>query len=271
MAVELFTEGLEPDDSDAPVWRFMDFGKFKDLMETRELYFRRSDKLSDEHEGLPPEEFTRLSLRLDRYDIGDNEKLNHDLGSTAQFRQAFYLNCWYLFNEETAGMWARYGKDGVAVVSRYSLLKAVLDPIPDRPHLGLVRYGWELGTRWNVQRFITTKRIEYAHEREVRAALWLLDTGDGVNRHFDSNNRPQRLPIHEPPPTMPFGIKRSIDLQVLVLEVVLNPAADDALSESVTSLVHAALGDDVKVRPSALASYSRWLPSVEELQRFGSI
>lgn len=73
-------------------------------------------------------------------------------------------------------MWRDYGSDGVAIVSRYSLLKAALDSMPDCPHLGLVRYGSQHLTGWNTQRFITTKRQEFAHEREVRSIRRLGST-----------------------------------------------------------------------------------------------
>jgi hypothetical protein len=267
MPVEKFTEGIEPNDLDAVIWRFMPFERFVDLLESGQLYFRRSDKLDDEHEGLPPAEFARLSLGLNRYDINDVRTLNHDLGTTAQFRQAFYINCWYLFDQETATMWAQYGRNGVAIVSRYSLLKTVLEPIPDRPHLGLVRYGWEPGTRWNTQRFITTKRVEYAHEREVRAALWLVNSGDSVNRHFDIDNRPHPLPIYDPPDSLPLGIKRDIDLATLINEVVVAPNAPTERLREVDALVQK-VGLSVSVRPSGLAQYARFLPSAEDLDRF---
>ena len=67
------------------------------------------------------------------------------------------------------------GADGVAVCSRFGLLKDPLENCDGRPHLGRVRYGPAHITGWNVQRFISTKRMQYAHEREVRAALWILD------------------------------------------------------------------------------------------------
>jgi len=51
----------------------------------------------------------------------------------------------------------KYGKDGVAICSRYGLLKAALAALPDRAMLGLVRYGFD-HVGWNILRFITTKR-----------------------------------------------------------------------------------------------------------------
>ena len=71
MAVEQFTDGIEPDDPEAVVWRFMELWKFRDLLESGQLYFRRSDKLEDVDEGVPPKEFARQALDLNSYDIND--------------------------------------------------------------------------------------------------------------------------------------------------------------------------------------------------------
>jgi hypothetical protein len=267
MSVEQFTEGIEPANLDAAIWRFMPMERFKDLIETGELYFRRSDKLDDEHEGLPPAEFARLALNLNRYDINHIQTLNNDLGSTAQFRQSFYINCWHLFDEETAGMWARYSRDGVAIVSRYSLLKAVLDSLSDRMFLGLVRYGWAQGTRWNLLRFITTKREQYAFEREVRAMLWKVDSGDSVNRHIDMDNRFHPLPIYDPPGELPVGLKRPIALATLITDVVVAPTAPTSRIREVQELIVNA-GYEFRVRASALTSGAKFLPNEEDLRRY---
>ncbi len=191
MPVELFVDGLEPENPDAVIWRFVELWKLRDLLTTAEIYFSRADTLADEHEGLPPEDYGR-PLGFDRYDIEQIQKRNNDIGAIAQFRQAFYLNCWYLFDHETLEMWADYGNQGAAVVSSYSRLKGVLESIPDRPHLGLVRYGSSHLTGWNTIRFITTKRETFKKEREVRALLWVLNSGDGVNRHVGPGRRNTR-------------------------------------------------------------------------------
>jgi len=43
---KLFTSGIEFADPDAPIWRFMNLQKFKDLVSTRELLFNRADRSS---------------------------------------------------------------------------------------------------------------------------------------------------------------------------------------------------------------------------------
>ncbi len=214
MPVSTFVDDPEPRDPKSSIWRYIEFWKLQDLLQTRKLYLRRSDKLNDEHEGLPPSEYEYV-LNLNRFDLNDIQERDHSIGSLAQFRQSFYVNCWHLEIGETATMWAKYGKDGVAIVSRYDLLKQVLDPLPDKVMVGLIRYGTKHLTGWNVVRFVTTKREKYSPEREVRAMIWLTDTGDGMNRHFHPNNRPHDRPVYDPPQTLPEGIWRCINVEGL--------------------------------------------------------
>jgi hypothetical protein len=266
MPVEKFVDDPEPSDPKSAVWRYLEFWKLQDLIQSGELYLRRADKLDDEREGLPPSEYERV-LSLSKYELNDIQERDHKIGSLAQFRQSFYVNCRHLHIEETATMWGRYSKDGVAIVSRYDLLKDVLNPLADRVMVGLIRYGSSHLVGWNVVRFVTSKRAEYATEREVRAMLWLTDTGDGVNRHFDLHNRPHERPIYDPPTTLPEGIRRRIDVSSLIQEVVLSPFAQASRLPEVHALLSSA-GIGAIVRKSALTRYSSLMPTDEELKRF---
>src|ERR1700733_7678392 len=131
MPVEPNATLLEASD-DAVIWRFMDLRKFRDLMASEELYFRRADLFSDSSEGLPPDQYALRVFGLDPYDIKDRASLNHHIGSLAQHRECYYISCWHLFRQEQLGMWEQYGHDGVAVWSRYGLLKAALDGLSRR-------------------------------------------------------------------------------------------------------------------------------------------
>jgi hypothetical protein len=266
MPVSTFVDDPEPTNPRAFLWRYVEFWKLQDLLQTRELYFRRSDKLNDEHEGLPPSEYERV-LNLSKFELNDIRDRDHHIGSIAQFRQSFYVNCWHLHIEETAAMWARYGKDGVAIVSRYDLLKQVLDPLSDKVMVGLIRYGTKHLTGWNVVRFVTTKREEYSSEQEVRAMIWLTDTGDSMNRHFDQNNRPHDRPIYDPPPTLPEGIRRCINVEDLIKEIVVSPLAPATSLVQVQELI-AEKGLKATVRKSSLTRYSSFIPTEDELRRF---
>ena len=95
MPVLPYSNRLEPA-NDAAIWRFMDLRKFRDLMASEELYFRRADLFTDKSEGLPPEDYATRVLGLNPYHIRDRAELNHHLGSLAQHRESYYISCWEL-------------------------------------------------------------------------------------------------------------------------------------------------------------------------------
>lgn len=234
--------------------------KFCDLMTTSELYFCRADLLSDEREGLPPEEYLS-TFGLHPLDLNDRRELLNHIGSDAQFREGFYVSCWHLFREETCRMWREYGSEGVAITSRYQPLKSALDTLSDRTYIGLVHYSAKhmLGNCANELRYITTKRSEYEHEQEVRAFLWLPDQQAGGNRHYDENGDVHPRPLTPPPSYVPIGLRRRIDVQALVAEIVVSPWAPSATLDSVRHLV-SDTGHKIPVRQSELARYAALLP-----------
>lgn len=260
MGTETYPDQLEPQNRDAVIWRFLNMRKFRDLMMTAELYFCRADLFPDEREGLPPEEYL-ATFGLNPFDVKDRRELLNHIGSDAQFREGFYANCWYLFSEETCQMWKEYGNEGVAITSRYQLLKSALDGISDRAYIGLVRYGAQhlIGKRVNIFRYITTKRSKYAHEHEVRAFLWIPDPHAGINRHYDEDNRVHPLPLTPPPAYVLKGQRRKVDLQALVTEIVVTPWASSTTLDEIKQLA-SDTGYKIPVRQSELARYAALLP-----------
>ena len=216
----------------------MDLRKFRDLMASEELYFRRADLYPDKSEGLPPEAYALRVLGLNPYDITDRVKLNNHLGSLAQTREAFYISCWYLYAEglETLDMWETYGHDGVAVCTRYELLYDALNGLPDDAHLGRVQYGSDhLTDRYNVMEFITTKELKYAQDCEVRAFITSYDPLCNGNRHIDLNNypHPRPLPINPRNSWVPDSKRRRIDLRKLITNVVISPWTESYAVEEI--------------------------------------
>jgi hypothetical protein len=260
MPIEAYVGQLEPDNQDAVIWRFMNMKKFRDLMETGELYFCRADLFHDESEGLPPENYKPFP-ELNPLDLCDRQQIDDSIGNVAQFREAFYVNCWHLFREETCKMWKEYGGDGVAVCSRYRLLKSALDAMADRAFLGLVLYGSKHMLGWNLFRFITTKRIEYADEQEVRGWLWIIDPYAGGNRHFDRDNRAHVRPLTPPPATVLKGHKRKVDVQELVTKIVVTPWASPTTFDEINQLVKNN-GYSIPVQSSTLTRFQELLPTL---------
>jgi len=272
LPIESYYKQVEPSDPGAAViWRFMSSDKFRDFLTTGELYFCRADLFKgDEREGLPPEEFLS-TLGLNPFDILERQELCNQLGSSDQFRESLYINCWQLMldeRDESSRMWDEYspGESGVAVCSRYGLLKSALDGLPDRAYLGLVQYGGEHVDRGNLFNFAFTKRRQYEDEREVRALLWIMDPQEGCNRHIGPDNRLYSYALTRPSPErVPLGQRRKVDVAALVTEIVVTPWAAQETVEQVRALV-ASCGYDIRVRPSALTKYRDFLPKSTDIR-----
>jgi hypothetical protein len=227
MPTQLFTDGIEPEDLDTPILRFMERWKFEDLLTSR-MYFCRADLFEDEGEGLPLDEYWQ-TLNLNRLDLNDIQIRNQHLGFDAQIRQSYFIGCWYLGLEEPVRMWRSYAKgNGVAVRSTYWRLKTVLDALAaeDKAHLGVVRYGSAhlVPGRVNLMINVSTKQLKYANEQEVRAMLWLVDPHETGNRHIDLDNRFHTRPIY--PTAQPEGVHRLVDLRTLIERVIVSPFAE---------------------------------------------
>ena len=236
MSIKPYWSQKEPS-MDSVLWRFMDLRKFRDLMASEELYFRRADLFTDKSEGLPPEDYALRVLGLDPFNIDHRSHLNNHLGSLAQHRESYYVNCWYLYAQglETLDMWELYGHDGVAAVTRYDLLYDALNGLSDEAHLGQIQYGTDhLTDRFNALEFITTKQKKYALDCEVRALITAYDPLAGGNRHIDLDNcpHPHPLPVNPRNAWVPDCKRRRIDLRKLITDVVISPWAEtDAVEE----------------------------------------
>jgi hypothetical protein len=259
MPVETYVGQIEPENHDAEIWRFVNMRKFRDFVDTQELYFCRADLFpQDETEGLPPENYKPFP-HLNPLDLNDRRQIDDSIGNVAQFREAFYINCWHLFREETCKMWEQYGQDGVAICSHYRLLKTELDAMKDRAFIGLVKYGSAHMEGWNLFRFITHKRIDYAAEQEVRAWLWIIEPLASGSRHLDADNRVHTRPLTPPPDNVLRGHRRKVNLQALVTGIVVTPWASSTTFEAIKSLLESK-GYSIPVQPSALTRYREFLP-----------
>lgn len=269
MAVELFTFGIEPSDLNAPIWRFLEFWKFQDLMKGH-LYFHRADLYEDNdpQEGLPLDNYEHLPGRHP-LDINDIAERRSKLGFDAQIRQGYYICCWNLVGGPQLKMWRRYAPgNGIAVCSTYAKLKAGLEALPeeDKAHLGLVQYGdghIPRGRR-NLNANIGTKGDRFRSEQEVRAMLWILNPHETGNRNRDPENRALDRPIY-PTDNLP-GIWRTAAIQAILTKVIVSPFAEASAKANVEREI-AAAGYSIPVELSELTQYASMLPTADELDR----
>jgi len=213
-------------DENVTIWRYVDFIKFVDLLETQCLFFARADKLGDDFEGSCPK--ANLKYRLKEHNIG----LVHG-GIGADVISAFYkelreftaVNCWYINEYESAAMWTLYLKsnEGIALRSSYRRLRdSFIDQKPDK--ICKVHYiDYEKNTMsTNLLAPYLHKRKSFEHESELRAIIQVFP-----RRVFSKRSK------------RPFdtGIRIPVNLDVLIDKIYVAPQTPDWQFNLVKSLV----------------------------------
>lgn len=248
----------------------MDLPKFRDLFANEELYLRRTDlfKETDPREALPSEEYVRAARGLRRYDLHDELQLNNDQAFARQNSEAYFINCWQLFEGETLDMWKTYG-NGVAVFSRFDLLRSELDALLDTILLGVVHYGEKDMKGYNLIQFLYTKQRHFDKERELRVVLQCYDPVAGMNRHYTPEGFPNREPLNELYPLHEWiheCKRRRIDLKALVTDIRLSPWATKEMFDEVGTWVKNK-NFSCPINRSDLTS--DLTPTLEELRKIG--
>jgi hypothetical protein len=93
------------------LWRYLDAAKLFDFFENATLFFCRADHFSDKFEGaFTPTLRDQISASYARGEIDYNyEQFKR------RMRQSVYINCWHRNQDDSAAMWALYGKSDCAV------------------------------------------------------------------------------------------------------------------------------------------------------------
>lgn len=160
------------------VWRYMDLSKFQKIIESKALWFARTDKFDDKLEGtltntdqckekarrLLEEKFAKPWALTDNTIIS---KLPLHMG----------VNCWHINDTENPRMWEEYVKDkeGIAIQSTFGNLKAsIIDN--DTVYFGKVKYiDYDLGQIDEsnyLNYFLHKKKIDFEWESELRGIIF---------------------------------------------------------------------------------------------------
>jgi hypothetical protein len=217
---------------------------FKRFIESGNLYFCRADIFDDEHEGLPLEQFVRDTVAA----MGPGHDFDDTWQNLKDDRQASFISCWTL--DETLHMWEKFAAQGVAVASRCGLLKAALNAMPARTMVGHVRYSLK-HEGFNLLRFITTKRPEFAPEQEVRAFVW----------------DPAQSPRNPYPNVRPIGLTFPVDIKALARGIIVSPGAPAGVLDAVQDLL-TTHGYKMPVSKSGFTGYGHLLPTAGEISLY---
>lgn len=212
----------------------MDISKLLSLLETRQLVFARADAFEDLYEGHWPEPSI---AELEKY--GDNSIAKAVAVQPLRERERMFISCWHENPAESAAMWRIFLKsnDGVAIKTSAGLLKKQLNKTNLHIEFGRVRYidySKEPIPDGRVFNPYFHKRLDFVHEREVRAVVW---------NQPSSTHR-----IEVQPDAKIFSI--NVDVPELIQELVIAPRHDSWFRELVETVVKKRYGIQCEISDS---------------------
>ena len=200
------------------IWRYIDFTKYVDFLNSKSLFFSRADKFQDPYEGrLSP--FFEKSIRDIVYK-GVDSKAREDIVATLdKFRENTYINCWSISNKQSAALWNFYGNTETCIAIQSNLNKFENSFINENNyiiHIDKTKYidkpdkNFKNNFKGPHSLFIY-KRSSFYFETELRAII----------QDFTIENKSKNLfkPKHE------LGVHIKMDLDKLVDNIYVSPLA----------------------------------------------
>lgn len=270
-------------DRQATVWRYMDIGKFLDLITTGKLWFTRVSELrksdpfegglttSDDHktkEILEARSREDLLTTLNQHREFDIAALMNELPErTHYFFQLMYktqrlpyfnlaaymysISCWHQNPRESDAMWALYAQRdaGVAIKSTVERLLRAFQDTERSLSIGRVIYDGDdtiSAMDSGIYGSLFIKRHAFSHENEVRI---IAPTSDGYEQTGWTNKN--RIYTIDPSRNVPPGYYIDCNLQHLIEEVVISPLMAPYIARAIEHISGIALGS-IPVRRSNL-------------------
>jgi len=126
------------------VYRYLSLEKLIDFLETGSLYFARLDRFEDNLEGILAPEVLTLTVNLkplpsvesrnpsiphDQWETIEHdrvENLHHIQTNLINKQRERFVNCWFLGDNESIGMWDLYAQNGFLIKFRKEELQDVI-------------------------------------------------------------------------------------------------------------------------------------------------
>jgi hypothetical protein len=196
---------------DTVLWRYLDAAKLFDFFENSTLFFCRADHFSDKFEGA----FTP-SLRQQISDAYARGEIDYTYEQfKRRMRESVFINCWHRSQDDSAAMWALYGKSdcAVALTTTVGQLAGTLEGIEEDHAISIARVEYvkhwsdpKLDVSPDFTRIFTYKTKAYEYEKEVRV---IIDrTGHALA-----------------PELLQTGLVVPIDVRALLRSIVIAPDA----------------------------------------------
>jgi hypothetical protein len=181
---------------DDVLWRYVDTAKFLDFLENNTLFFCRADNFNDKFEGA----FTP-TLREEIENSYRANSIDYTYAQSKQLklrmRQTVFINCWHKDQDDSAAMWALYGKSECSVALTTTVGRLAECLTKANLHHDLAIEKVEYIKHWRdpkidvapYARVFAYKTKAYQHEKEVRVLL------DRPLNEFDSEMPAGGIPI----------------------------------------------------------------------------
>lgn len=219
---------IKPKEQNQKIWRYIDFTKLVDLLNSESLYFTRLDRFNDIFEGSVPlktAEYRRIPIRqviVDGIEIESSQDVKHHEESEKKYRENYGVNCWHMNDHESAAMWKLYLKsnEGIAIQSNYTRLNNVLKKSKFDFFIGTVNYiDYENDNIIFENSFmpIVHKRKSFLHENELRAIIPIEAPGNYNKINLQSG-----------------GCKIKINLTDLVENIFISPDSPKWMTDLVS-------------------------------------
>jgi hypothetical protein len=224
----------QPNDPSIIIWRYMDFTKFKWLVEWGRLYMPSADQLGDPFEGTTPEGELEWWRREAANAISEEQQriIEYNRGLLSRmaknFRNQYLVSCWTMNQYENHAMWWCYTSqpEAVAIRTTYGTLRKCL---PRYVEMGMVRYIDYASARlpsMNLLEHIMHKDVYWHLEQEVRAVAFFPNVGVHSNENlYESESLPGSL-VYAPP----------VDLSYLIHGLVLHPEANSTFEAEIIEI-----------------------------------
>ena len=223
---------------ESEIWRYIDFSKFVDLLDSSCLFFPRITTLRD----VDPYEGSFIPFSSHDKKDAHSKKVFKQL-DTALHNDVF-VNCWYLSDIESAALWKLFPKsnEGIAIKSNVNnLIQSIESKNSENTiHMGTVEYGHEevaakktkTPKSFSSDDAVFTKRRCFEHEKELRLKVAAYD-------------------IKKPVLNNETGLKIEVDLQSMILEIIISPEAPSWM-EDLVKRVTKKYGYSFKTKQSTL-------------------
>lgn len=222
-----------PKDEDIPIWRYMSFAKFVDLLNSSSLYFSRTNKFIDQFEGYVNTYTSSLIDKMFNEFPNSQEMREEYKGLLNHLKDWTFISCWHMNYNESVEMWKRYAPiEGVAIKSNakrliVSLYHQKIGPMYFKPITYTDFVNQEIDHTAAMD-LINCKMPEYSFEQEYRALLMYAEGVPAEGKDGDTTiiNMPE------------YGFKIKVSFDALVDSIIVSPDSQPWFYELVTNLTN---------------------------------